>query len=188
MLHKGALRLNNNMKCVYCLDFPDGKRYVGSTKDLEQRIKRHKSPTNGLKCNPELKAAILRGYYSVVILEQCPDSYNTKHLRLREQHYINLWFNYGILYNKNKDVNNGFEKGKPKSLETRAKMSAWQKGKPSPKKGKPSPKKGKKYSEAYQHADKIIADRAAGMPVYLLRKKYKGSVAIIKDILQLKSG
>jgi len=167
------------MKCIYCLEFTDGKRYIGSTKDLKQRIKCHNYPTNSLKTNPELKAAILKGDYEVVILEHCPDDYNRKQLEAREQHYVNLWFDYGILYNKRKTVSGGWNKGKktgPLSDKTKANISA-------SKKGKTPKNKGKRYSQSYQRADEIIADRAAGMAYYALRIKYKTGVCIIKDIL-----
>ena len=153
------------MKCVYCLDFPDGKRYVGSTKDLKRRLRNHKTPNYNKKTNLELKEAILEGGYEVIILEQCPDEYTKRQLEDREQHYVNLWFDYGILYNKHKCVV-GSDKG-------------WS----SPLKGRPSPRRGKKYSQSYQCADKIRADRAAGMSCEALRAKYKTGINMIKDIL-----
>lgn len=153
------------MKCVYCLDFPDGKRYVGSTKDLKKRMSIHRCPGTN-KSNPELREAITAGGYSVVILEQCPDKYTKKQLEAREQHYINLWFDYGILYNKYKIARGGSKKGRP-----------------SPNKGRPSPHKNIKRSMAYQRADEIKADRISGMSYVNLRNKYKTSVNVVKDIL-----
>ncbi len=97
------------MKCVYCLEFPDGKRYVGSTADLKKRLHGHNySSVN--KNSAELKAAILNGY-EVVILEQCPDNYTRKQLEARETHYIGLWWDYGILYNMRKSARGGSKKG-----------------------------------------------------------------------------
>jgi len=199
------------IKCVYCLDFTDGKRYIGSTKDLVQRIKCHNYPTNSFKTNPELKAAVLQGDYKVVILEHCPDDYNRKQLEAREQHYINLWFDYGILYNKHKNVS-GWSKGKKQSAEHRANNSAAKKGRPSPikgipqtaehranlsaaKKGRPSPIKGipqsaehranigaANRSQVWQYADEINALRASGMPYYEIGKQYNCSPGTISRI------
>jgi group I intron endonuclease len=145
------------MKCVYCLDFPDGKRYVGSTKDLKQRMLNHRSPSYNKKSNPELREAISRGGYEVVIIEQCPDDYSKKQLEVRETHYIGLWWDYGILYNKYKFARGGGTNA--------------------------SGKKGKKYSPAYQRADEIRVDRAAGMTYHALRVKYKTDIYTIKDIV-----
>jgi hypothetical protein len=136
------------MKCVYCLDFADGKRYIGSTTDLNHRITGHKNPGNQ-KVNSDLKAAILQGGYEVVILEQCPDDFTRKQLRAREQHYVDIWYDYGILYNKYKNVSSR-DKGK---------------------------------NPAYQRADEIRADRAAGMTYQALRVKYKTGIYTIKDIV-----
>ena len=135
------------MKCIYCLDFPDGKRYVGSTKNLKQRLSRHRTPSSNSKANPELKEAILRGGYEVIILEQCPDDFTRSQLWAREIHYINLWWDYGILYNKIKKFEGGKKgrpsprKGKNHSDESKAKMSA-----SSATKGKAAWNRGKEHS------------------------------------------
>jgi len=154
------------MKCVYCLEFTDGKRYIGSTKNLKGRLSTHRAPCGNKKTNPELKEAILRGGYEVVILEQCPDNYTKEQLCAREQHYIDLWWDAGILYNKHKNARGGRCAGIP---------------------GWPSPKKGKKYSKAWQFADNIRADRAAGMFFEDLRIKYRAGVNTIKKVLSEKT-
>jgi len=158
------------MKCIYCLEFTDGKRYIGSTKDLKQRLENHRAPSGNKKYNPDLKEAILQGGYEVVILEQCPDDYDRKQIESREQHYVDLWWDYGILYNKHKNVR-GSSKGRP--------------GIPCYWKGKQSVNRGKKYSQSYQRADEIRADRAAGMAYHLIRAKYKVGNPVLKDILSV---
>jgi len=168
-----------NIKCVYCLEFPDGKRYVGSTKNLKRRLTNHQSAAHNKEQNPELKEAVLQGGYEVIILEQCPDNYTRKQLEAREQHYVNIWFDHGILYNKRKAVRGGWNRGVPawnrgipRTQEVKAKISAAKKGKPV-----------KKYSLAYQRADEIKADKAAGMQVIPLMQKYNCGWNVLTDIL-----
>jgi hypothetical protein len=78
------------------------------------------------------------------------------------------------------------KKGKKHSAERRAKISATKKGKEHSAEHRAkisAAKKGKRYSPAYQRADEIKADRAAGMSLQSLRKKYHTCNKVIKDII-----
>lgn len=141
------------MKCVYCLDFANGKRYVGSTSDLKKRLIYHRNPYCN-KNNVELKEAIIQGDYEVVILEQLPDDATKTDLLAREQHYSNLWWGSGILYNKRKNVKGGSD----------------------------SHTKRKKKTIAWEHVEEIKALRAAGLAYKKIGIKYNCSIPIIKKI------
>lgn len=185
----------HKMKCVYCLDFPDGKKYVGSAKDLGKRVREHQQPSNN-KGNTDLKAAIAMGNYEVVILEQCPDNYTKEQLEDREQHYVNLWWDYGILYNMKKNV---------RGCCGRKRCIAWQyvdEIKAEFEAGKSKRKlaqqyncrfqtierilitcEGKKLNSVIKLADEIKADYAAGLGKSKLTRKYKCSNYYINKIL-----
>jgi len=151
------------MKCVYCLDFPDGKRYVGSTANLKKRLLAHNCPSVN-KNNTNLKAAILNGY-EVVILEVLPDTATKKDLFKREKHHIDLWWDYDILYNESNTPGAApCRKGIKQSAEHKAKRSAARK------------------HRLWQHAGKIRALRAAGVPYYRIAKDYNCGYNAIRRI------
>jgi len=158
------------MKCVYCLEFTDGKRYIGSTKNLKRRLSEHSNNGSNKKYNPKLREAILQGDYEVVILEQCPDDYDRKQLLVREQHYVNIWFDYGILYNKKKNVS-GWGKGRKQSAEHIAKRSAANKGREHTAEHR-AKNSAANRSQVWQYADEIKALRATGLSLRKIANSY----------------
>jgi len=176
------------MKCVYCLDFPDGKKYVGSASDLKQRLRRHNNPSHNKKRQPELKVAIANGY-EVVILKVLPDAATIEDLRKQEQHYIDLWWDYGILYNKNKIAaappsrkgKTAWNKGIPQTAQRKAQHSAIMKGR------KMSAEHIAKRSAALrhparQHVNEIKERRATGETCTQIGKDYGCSCETIRQI------
>jgi hypothetical protein len=129
----------------------------------------HNAPKCNNKSNPELKEAILNTGYSVVILEQCPEDYSRKQLEVREQYYIDLHWDSGLLYNKSKSVRCGCRGN------SRAKRPYRALG--------PSPNKGKRYSKIWEYADNIRADYAAGIGRTALKYKYKCGLGTINKII-----
>ncbi len=110
---------------IYCIKFPNGRKYIGQSKDIEKRIKDH------LKCcnsNPFLSRCVekYRETLEVVILEECI----FEDLTEREQYYIDADWDSGMLLNSNKLANRPPDRtGIPRSEETRAKISSAHTGK-----------------------------------------------------------
>lgn len=175
------------MKCVYCLDFPDGKRYVGSTTNLKLRMSCHRNVNNSKKSNPELKEAILLGGYEVIVLEQCPDDFTKEQLQAREAHYISLWWDYGILYNKRKNTSGrdrggpAWNKGIPRTPEDKAKIRAANKGRKHTE-GAKAKMSAVKRNPAWQYTDEIKALRATGLALREIAKKYNCTSTVIRRI------
>jgi group I intron endonuclease len=130
---------------IYCIDFPNGKRYVGSSRDMVKRLKDH---MKGKSCNhnPYFENALAKhkDFVNIVILEECSEDI----LLQREQHYIDLWWDYNILYNLCRvagkpPVNTGH------SESTKAKIGA--------------KAKNRRMSTAWQHQEEIISLKDSGM-------------------------
>jgi len=77
-----------------------GEYYIGSTRNLEQRIRRHRCPSNSTAS----KAIIQRGDYKVDILEEIEDGVD---LCFKEQEYIENMEGVGML-NKQRAVRNEY--------------------------------------------------------------------------------
>ncbi len=145
------------MKCVYCLEFTDGKRYIGSTKDLKRRLSEHSDKGSNAEAQPELKAAIENGY-KVVLLEILPDSATNFHLKEREQYYLNLSWETASLYNKSKYANCPDNAGRISRC------------------------RGRRLNAAWEHTEEIKALRATGMPYYKIGKQYNCHPDLVKAI------
>jgi len=77
-----------------------GEYYIGSTRNLEQRIRRHRCPSNSTAS----KAIIERGDYKVDILEEIEEGVD---LCYKEQEYIENMEGEGML-NKHRAVRNEY--------------------------------------------------------------------------------
>ena len=81
------------MKCgIYSIVTPDGKRYVGSSRDIETRLRRHLAGLRkGLHQNHKLQSAFnVYGEVGLVLLHVEIDV-PIERLRDREQYYMDLW-------------------------------------------------------------------------------------------------
>jgi len=115
----------------------DHKIYIGqSHRTLEERFREH-------KCANSLIGRAIRKYgeenFVKVILEECENQEQLDACEISWIARLNSMFPNGY----NLSAGGKGTLGHKQSDETRAKMSAARKGKPSPNKGKPSPKKGK---------------------------------------------
>ncbi len=157
-------QLSGQMGIIYkitCL--VNGKGYVGKTRQkLNDRIRQHKN--DGKHGRPGIDAAIEKykwENFTVEILEECPvellsdrEIFFIATLKTKAPNGYNLTDGgESCLGFKHTDESrakmSAAKKGKshkPHSPETKAKIAAKLKGRPSPAKGKPSPKKGQKCS------------------------------------------
>jgi len=168
------------------------KRYVGQAIDLDKRVKQHwQKLRDNIHDNNHLQSAYNKYGRDAFFVATTPCS--TEDLTEREQYFIDTMWD--MCYNICKIAGvPPSPKGTKQSTHHIAKRVAKQKGRVNPYKGMPrslevcsnisAGRMGIKFSPAYQHADKIRADRAAGMPKYALREKYCCCWKVLKDILK----
>ena len=110
---------------IYCiLNITLNIRYIGSSKNISNRISTHKRQLrNNCHDNHRLQDDYNKNYlFNYIILENC----DIEHLIEREQYYIDL---YGGIHSFQvyNEVSSDYM---DRTLETRKRMSKWQKGKP----------------------------------------------------------
>jgi group I intron endonuclease len=170
--------------------------YIGSTKDLRQRLWKHwsdlrldKHQVNTLKTDFD---EIGRGGFRILVFEELLPGLTRKQREDKEQEYVNIYWDSGVLYNLRKSVKGGCSfPGKKHSAESRAKMSAAGKGKTAWNKGK---KTGPRSDEtkakmsaankhpAWQYTDEIKALRITGLPYSKISERYNCHDNTIRNI------
>lgn len=149
----------------------NGKRYVGSSQEIDYRFRKHKSALRSNRHhNPHLQSAWNKygeSCFDFIILEECEEELLLK----REQAYLDVGCEYNIAV-----VAGSPMKGRKASEETLKKMSDARRGKPTGRKGmkasqetreklskslkgRPSPTKGMKLSD---ETKKKIAEASRG--------------------------
>lgn len=172
---------------IYKITNPEGKSYIGLSKDIEKRFQSHK----GLQFhgNNKLKESLIKYNWSshfCEILEEVNISFLNRSegnalLRKRERYWINLYktFDDGLNENRggsgcgshteeSKQKISQSLKGKPKPTNFGEKRKKWQDSKEwkekisVSKKGKPSPLKGKDRS----YKGRISPNKGKGKPIF----------------------
>jgi group I intron endonuclease len=160
---------------IYIITHKDSfKRYVGQSVDITKRLRRHWGQLkNGKHENRYLQHAYNkygRDAFTETVIECGQDI-----LTSVEQTMLSQWSN---LYNINKIAGvPPSQKGKKKGPQTPEHIALRVKNKSGT-----TSRKG--TSNAVLYKDYIVADRATGMSVNALRKKYKAGINYLKEILQ----
>ena len=172
--------------CVYELEAPDGKKYIGQTLNFDRRMKEYRWCKPVTKIQKAINKYGWNNFKSIKLLENVPEH----DLNALERHTIWLMDTmYPNGYNSatggcyTKEVRKRMseakkgKKRKPFTLEHRKRMSEARRGKKHSKEHKKKmseAKKGKKRKPFSDHHKRMISENNTGRPKYRRRPTIKG--------------
>lgn len=146
---------------IYCItNHLDGRKYVGQSSDCGRRWRIHLN-SNTLPVQKDINT-LGRENFTFQILEEVPDA--DKRLE-REKYWIQKLGSFEHGYNSSKGGERGWVKGRPKSEETRKKMSQSQKGKPKSEETKRRMSLAKKGIVVSPETRRKISEAKMGVPL-----------------------
>jgi group I intron endonuclease len=183
------------MPCIYAIEHLGyGKMYIGSTKDLRQRLCTHwsqlrldKHQVNTLKADFD---EVGRGGFRILVFEELLPGLTRKQREDIEQGYVDMYWDSGVLYNQHKNVkplsrlfdrssgpgHPAWNKGKKLSAEHRAKLTGPHSAE------RIAIRSAANKHPAWQHVDEIKALRTTGLVYSKIAEKYNCHPTVIGRI------